>query len=88
MVLGGETYLDDIESREHAPMGLAVLGNCSDGGRPRPCVRRTPRVASWACSDEGPGRIRRHACTAWCASASPLASPLASLHLAAEDARC
>ena len=32
MVLGGETYLDDIESREHAPMGLAVLRNCSDGG--------------------------------------------------------
>ena len=35
MVLGGETYLDDIESREHAPMGLAALGNCSDGGCPR-----------------------------------------------------
>src|SRR6185369_852954 len=23
----GGTYLDDIESREHAPMGLAALGN-------------------------------------------------------------
>ena len=50
MVQGGGTYLDAIESCEHAQMGLAYLGNYSNGGHPREqClrVRRAPRVTAW-----------------------------------------
>ena len=84
----GGTYLDDIESREHAPMGLAVLRNCSDGGRPRPCVRRTPRVASWACSDGGLDGSGGTCARPGAPRPSPHPSPPCRRHLAAEDARC